>query len=242
MEDAERIPSSAEPPTDLSYPSVDEELVGFDDHAENIIIKLRRGIINVDVISIVGRAGIGKTALARKTYNSRSIIDHFDVRAWCSVGQIYNVWTLSLEILKQTGGDRYVNVDYPNKEVRKYLYGRRDLIVLDDIWENKGCDDLLFCFPSRETGSRIMVTTRNAELARYMKRDSDPYFPPFLRDEENNNNNNKLTVFPHKSCPLELRSVGPLVAKKCKGLPFLVIMIAGILFRKKKKKRSIFVA
>ncbi|KAM3269349.1 hypothetical protein P3S67_030231 [Capsicum chacoense] len=107
MEDAERIPSSAE---DLSYPSVDEELVGFDDHAENIIIKLRRGIINVDVISIVGMAGIGKTALARKIYNSRSIIDHFDVRAWCSVGQIYNVWTLSLEILKQTGGDRYVNV------------------------------------------------------------------------------------------------------------------------------------
>ncbi|KAM3359291.1 hypothetical protein P3S68_022224 [Capsicum galapagoense] len=170
----------------------DEELVGFDDHAENIIIKLRRGIINVDVISIVGMAGIGKTALARKTYNSRSIIDHFDVRAWCSVGQIYNVWTLSLEILKQTGGDRYVNVDYPYKEVRKYLYGRRDLIVLDDIWENKACDDLQFCFPSRETGSRIMVTTRNADLARYMKRDSDPYFPPFLRD-----NNNKPSVFSH---------------------------------------------
>ncbi|KAM3328326.1 hypothetical protein P3S68_033018 [Capsicum galapagoense] len=63
MEDVERIP-----PTELSYPSVDEELVGFDDHAENIIEKLwGRGSVS-DVTSIVGMARIGKTALAKKIY------------------------------------------------------------------------------------------------------------------------------------------------------------------------------
>ncbi|KAM3203679.1 hypothetical protein P3L10_031305 [Capsicum annuum] len=199
MEDVERIP-----PTELSYPSVDEELVGFDDHAENIIEKLwGRGSVS-DVISIVGMAGIGKTAL------------------------------LSLEILKQTGGDRFVNVDDPDDMVRKHLFGKRYLIVLDDLWESNAWDDLHSCFPSWETGSRIMVKTRNVELTRYMSWRSDPYLLPFLRDEESWELLQKK-VFQGESCPLELRSVRTLVDKQCKGLPFLIIMIAGILSRKERE-------
>ncbi|KAF3636026.1 putative mediator of RNA polymerase II transcription subunit 25-like [Capsicum annuum] len=183
MEDVERIP-----PTELSYPSVDEELVG----------------------------------------------EHFDVQAWCSVGQVYNVRKLSLEILKQTGGDRFVNVDDPDDMVRKHLFGKRYLIVLDDLWESNAWDDLHSCFPSWETGSRIMVKTRNVELTRYMSWRSDPYLLPFLRDEESWELLQKK-VFQGESCPLELRSVGTLVDKQCKGLPFLIIMIAGILSRKERE-------
>ncbi|KAM3269467.1 hypothetical protein P3S67_030349 [Capsicum chacoense] len=234
MEEVERIPSSAEPPAEISYTSVDEELVGFDDHAKNII-KIVRGWSNyLDVISIVGIAGIGKTALARKIFNSRSIIDHFDVRAWCSLGQIYNVRKLFIEILRQITGDSYVNVDDPDDMLRRKLYGKRYLIVLDDIWESKAWDDLTRCFPNVERGSRIMVTTRNAELARYIRLYTEPYLLPFLRDEESWELLQKK-VFRGESCPLELRSVGPLVAKQCKGLPFLIIMIAGILSRKKRE-------
>ncbi|KAM3269466.1 hypothetical protein P3S67_030348 [Capsicum chacoense] len=183
MEDVERIP-----PTELSYPSVDEEPVG----------------------------------------------EHFDVQAWCSVGQVYNVRKLSLEILKQIGGDTFVNVDDPDDMARKHLFGKRYLIELDDLWESNAWDDLYSCFPSWETGNRIMVTTRNVELTRYMSWRSDPYLLPFLRDEESWELLQKK-VFRGESCPLELRSVGPLVAKKCNGLPFLIIIIAGILSRKKRE-------
>ncbi|XP_047261675.1 putative late blight resistance protein homolog R1B-17, partial [Capsicum annuum] len=178
-------------------------------------------------------AGIGKTALGRKIYSDVSIIGHFDVRAWCSVGQAYNVRKLFLEILKQITGDRFVNVDDPHSMVRKTLFGKRYLIVLDDISEYEAWDDLLPCFPSLGNGSRIMVTTRNVQLTRYMSWRSDPYLLPFLRDEESWELLQKK-VFQGESCPLELRSVGTLVAKKCKGLPYLIIMIAGILSRKKR--------
>ncbi|PHU02070.1 hypothetical protein BC332_27321 [Capsicum chinense] len=116
----------------------------------------------------------------------------------------------------------------------KELYGKRYLIVLDDIWERESWDDLTRCFPRLERGSRIMVTTRNAELAQYIRLYSEPYLLPFLREEESWELLQKK-VFRGESCPLELRSVGPLVAKQCKGLPFLIIMIAGILSRKKRE-------
>ncbi|PHT96718.1 hypothetical protein BC332_34355 [Capsicum chinense] len=234
MEEVERIPSSAEPPTELSYPSVGEKLVGSDDDANNIIKKLTAGPRGLDVISIVGMAGIGKTALAGMVCRDVSVNCHFDVRAWCSLGQIYNVRKLIIEILRQITGDRYVNVDDPDDMLRKELFGKRYLIVLDDIWESESWDDLTRCFPREENRSRIMVTTRNAELARYIRLYSEPYLLPFLRDEESWELLQKK-VFRGESCPLELRSVGPLVAKQCKGLPFLIIMIAGILSRKKRE-------
>ncbi|PHU02066.1 hypothetical protein BC332_27317 [Capsicum chinense] len=234
MKEVERILSSAEPPTELSYPSVGEKLVGSDDDANNIIKKLTAGPRGLDVISIVGMAGIGKTALAGMVCRDVSVNCHFDVRAWCSLGQIYNVRKLFIEILRQITGDRYVNVDDPDDMLRKELFGKRYLIVLDDIWESESWDDLTRCFPREENRSRIMVTTRNAELARYIRLYSEPYLLPFLRDEESWELLQKK-VFRGESCPLELRSVGPLVAKQCKGLPFLIIMIAGILSRKKRE-------
>ncbi|PHT29774.1 hypothetical protein CQW23_30622 [Capsicum baccatum] len=63
---------------------------------------------------------------------------------------------------------------------------------------------------------------------------SDPYLLPFLRDEESWELLQKK-VFQGESCPLELRSEGTLIAKQCKRLPFLIIMIAGILSRKERE-------
>ncbi|MCD7472536.1 hypothetical protein HAX54_013794 [Datura stramonium] len=170
IEICERIPASVKPSTRLSYRSIDEELVGFDIEAEIIIEKLVRGTREMDVISIVGMAGLGKTSLAYKVYNNCSITIHFDVRVWCTVSQTYNKRNLLLGILRQIMGDKSDNVDYPADELRRHLMGRRYLVVLDDIWEPEAWDDLGLCFPCRENGSRIMVTTRNEELAR--KRDA----------------------------------------------------------------------
>ncbi|KAH0671777.1 hypothetical protein KY284_022864 [Solanum tuberosum] len=190
-------------------------------------------------------AGLGKTALARKIYNSHSIICHFDARAWCSVSQTYDRRELVLQILKQITGDHrsnYVNLDYPEDILRKCLYGKRYLIVLDNIWEVQAWDDFQACFPDRDNGSRIMVTTRNEELAMYMRRNSVPYSLPFLKDEKSWELLQKKVFQRGNSCPLELVNVGQLVAKKCKGIPSLIIMIAETLSREREASSWLKVA
>ncbi|XP_009613244.1 putative late blight resistance protein homolog R1B-12 [Nicotiana tomentosiformis] len=212
-----------------------EELVGFREYVNVMIRQLVREPRDLDVISIVGMAGQGKTALTRKVYNNHYIVDHFDVRAWCSISKIYNRRKLWLDILKQIKGDKRdtVDDDYSIADMlRKSLYGRRYLIILDDIWEVRAWDDLRLCFPNTENGSRIMVTTRDVHVAMHIKHHSDPCLLPFLKDEESWELLQKK-VFQGESCPLELLNVGPLVAKKCNGFPILIIMIAGILSRKK---------
>ncbi|KAH0671779.1 hypothetical protein KY290_023965 [Solanum tuberosum] len=218
------------------YPSIDEELVGFDDDAQNITKYLISGGKGLDVVSIVGMTGLGKTALARKIYNNPCINSHFDVRAWCSVSQTYNRRESLLQILKQITGDHrsnYVDLDYPEDILRRCLYKRKYLVVWDDFQA---------CFPDCRDGSRIMVTTRNEELAMYMRRDSVPYSLPFLKDETSWELLQKKVFQRGNSCPLELVKLGQLVAKKCKGIPSLIIMIIEILSREREASSWLKVA
>ncbi|KAH0671784.1 hypothetical protein KY290_023970 [Solanum tuberosum] len=227
------------------YPSIDEELVGFDDDAENITKYLVRGGKDLDVVSIVGMAGLGKTALARKIYNSPSIIDHFDVRAWCSVSQTYSRRELVLQNLKQITGDHhsnYVDLAYPEDILRRCLYGKRYLVVLDNIWDGKAWDDFQSCFPNFDRGSRILITTRDEGMASYVKGYSRPYSLRFLEDEKSWELLQKRVFQRGNSCPLELVNVGQLVAKKCKGIPSLIIMIAETLSREREASSWLKVA
>ncbi|XP_071939667.1 uncharacterized protein [Coffea arabica] len=68
-------------------PAVHEFMVDLRDQEECIISRLTRGYQHLDVVSIVGMPGLGKTTLARKVYNTRQIMHHFPVRAWCTVSE-----------------------------------------------------------------------------------------------------------------------------------------------------------
>ncbi|XP_009596957.1 putative late blight resistance protein homolog R1B-23 [Nicotiana tomentosiformis] len=224
--------STAEPSTRRSFPSTDDEVVGFEKDAESIMKKLAGGAKELDVISIFGMPGLGKTTLARKVYNNSSIVNHFDVKAWISVSQAYNRMKLLVEIFKQVTGDKREmkeDVDIADK-LQKTLKGRRYLIVLDDIWEVDAWEDLGLCFPKGEDGSRVIVTTRIEEVAKHLQHRSDPYSLRFLTPEESWELLQKK-VFQGESCPPDLQEAGLQVAKHCKGLPLVVVLIAGIIVK-----------
>ncbi|WMV48514.1 hypothetical protein MTR67_041899 [Solanum verrucosum] len=224
-------------PTRHSNPVTDEEIVGFGNDTEKMIQYLIRGTNELDVVPIVGMGGQGKTTIARKVYNSDNIVSHFDVLAWCIISQTYNRRTLLQEILSQVSGskDKGDKDDILADELRKILMSKRYLIVLDDMWDCMAWDDLRFCFPDVGNRSRIVVTTRLEKVGEQVKYHTDPYSLPFLTTEESCQLLQRK-VFQQEGCPPELQYVSLEIAKKCKGLPLVVILVAGIIKKRKSEE------
>ena len=106
-------------------------IVGFKEERNWIFNKLTNGPTDLDVISITGMLGSGKTTLAYKIYNDKSVSRHFDIRAWCIVGQEYDEKKLLDKMFNQvTSSDLKLNdnVDVVDK-LRTQLYKKRYLIV-----------------------------------------------------------------------------------------------------------------
>ncbi|PHU17074.1 hypothetical protein BC332_12769 [Capsicum chinense] len=137
-------------------------IVSFEEETEWIIRKLTSGPSEVDVIFIVGMPGLGKTTLAYKVYTDKSVVDHFDIHAWCTVDQERNEKKLLQKIFNQVIGlEERFNEDNIDDDVadklRRQFFGRRYLIVLDDLWDTAMWDELTRPFPTEfQKGSRVI--------------------------------------------------------------------------------------
>lgn len=218
---------------------INEEIVGFEDVKDELIGKLKGGSSGLDVISIVGMAGLGKTTLANKLYSDESVVSHFNIHAHCCVSQEYTRKDLLLAILRNITDERAkLRRETENEladRLRKLLMFKRYLLLIDDVWETSAWDDLKLCFPEHNMGSRIILTTRHYEVASYAKHDSDPHMLRSLNNDESWMLLNKK-VFNNESFPFILRDAGQEIVRKCDGLPLSIILIAGILIRMKKEK------
>nr|GMD29509.1 putative late blight resistance protein homolog R1B-16 isoform X2 [Ipomoea batatas] len=113
---------------------------------ENLV--LTRGPGELDVISITGMAGLGKTTLANKVYCLDTVASHFHVRAWCCVSQEYDLKDLMHNIYSQViGCKNQMREDDIAEKLRRFLLGKRYLIVLDDIWTTKAWEELSRALP-----------------------------------------------------------------------------------------------
>ncbi|PHT48502.1 hypothetical protein CQW23_12710 [Capsicum baccatum] len=105
-------------------------IVGFEEETEWIIRKLMSGPNEIDVISIVGMLGIGKSTLAYRVYYDKYDVGHFKVRAWCTVDQEHNEKKMLQKIfnqvisLKERVGENDIDDEVADK-LRKRLFGKR---------------------------------------------------------------------------------------------------------------------
>ncbi|KAL7163299.1 hypothetical protein ACSBR2_039403 [Camellia fascicularis] len=222
----------------------DEEItVGFDDEVLTIKELLAGGKKQLQMISIVGMPGLGKTTLARKLYNDPYITHYFHIRAWTYASQLPTKTDMLLDILRslnvRTDDDKDKNLtnEKLGKKLYKQLKGKRYLIVIDDLWDIGAWVHLKMYFPNDNNGSRVMFTSRLKEMAMHASPDCHPHCLRFLTEEESWELL-RWKVFQNESCPPELIEIGKQIMKKCEGLPLAIVVIAGLLARTIKTQES----
>ncbi|XP_057802302.1 putative late blight resistance protein homolog R1A-10 [Salvia miltiorrhiza] len=194
---------------------------------------------NLEVIPIVGMGGIGKTTLAKCVYDDPLTVQRFDIRVWVTVSQDYNadvVLSALLASMEEFDKDRSEeskdrskeDEELPGAKVHKILKGRRYLLVMDDIWSTDAWDDVRIILPDDGNGSRVMLTTRETDVAAYACRLSCPHKMRFM-DEAQSWNLLQQKVFAHLDCPPGLENIGKEIARSCKGLPLAIVVVAGLL-------------
>ncbi|KAG5575732.1 hypothetical protein H5410_055866 [Solanum commersonii] len=218
-----------------------EVTVGHEKEESQIIDQLLdKHESELDVISIVGMPGLGKTTLAKKEYNNTLVASHFKIRAWCTVSQKYNKSKVLWEILQQvTGSEEKGSEDDLAEKLRRALLDKRYLIVLDDVWDIATGEMLISCFPKFNRGNRIILTSRISKVASQVKCRTDPLDLQVLTPEKSWELFEKR-VFGEGSCPAELSDVGHKIVKKCKGLPLAIVLIAGVIVRGQKKEKDLW--
>ncbi|KAF3659828.1 putative polygalacturonase QRT2-like [Capsicum annuum] len=120
--------------------------------------------------------------------------------------------------------------------LQKSLKGKRFLIVLDDIWSCEVWDGMRRCFPTEDfnAGSRILLTTRNNEVACYADTENLSMQMNFM-DQDESWNLFKRASFSNEALSSEFETIGKKIAEKCHGLPLTIVVVAGLL----KSKREI---
>ncbi|XP_017629254.1 putative disease resistance protein RGA4 [Gossypium arboreum] len=194
---------------------------------------------NVCIIPIVGFGGLGKTALAQFVYEM--VKDHFEMRIWVCVSNIFDLKIIVKNIIKSVANyapDQNLEMDQLQKQLRDEIHGKKYLLVLDDIWNEEWEQwvSLKKLLMGGAKGSRIIVTTRSLRVAKITSK-CQPHVLKGLSDDD------AWSLF--KEIAFEQRStdstssefveIGKQILERCGGVPLVIRTIAGTLSFKNSK-------
>lgn len=217
---------------------IDEKIdvVGFENEAAKLKELLTQGEDQRrHVISIAGMGGSGKTTLAKNVYHD--IKKDFESCAWINVSQEYSIIdilhkTIAQVVTLQQQGDEKKWTKNPGPELLGHLKEKKYLIVFDDVWEKTVWDELRNYLPDKNKQSRVLLTTRNKDVAKHADSSSEPIEPHLLNEEEGLNLLLRKALPEPENCPDELKKLGREMVVKCGRLPLAIVALGGLLSTK----------
>ncbi|XP_027062377.1 putative disease resistance protein RGA3 [Coffea arabica] len=191
-----------------------------------------QGRKRVQVISVVGAGGSGKTTLAQLLFNNDKVRNHFEVRNWICVSNPFDQKRIAKAILENAGkSSEESELDPLIQRIKETFSGKRFLLVLDDVWteDDSKWEPFQNSLKDGAPGSVILVTTRSHRVAAVvgtththqmaLMSDSDCWLIM------------QRIAFANKSGDLckKVERIGQKIAEKCKGLPLAAKTMGSLL-------------
>jgi Leucine-rich repeat (LRR) protein len=187
----------------------------------------------VSVIPILGMGGIGKTTLAQLVYNDKKVQSSFELKAWACVSEDFDVDRVTRTILQSLTSDNCDGKDrnWLQVKLKEKLQGKKFLVVLDDLWNEKYHDWTILRAPflGGALGSTIVITTRNQRVSsttgtipayRLQVLSDDACLSVFTQNALGESN---FGAHPN------LQDIGEKIVERCKGLPLAAKTLGGLL-------------
>ncbi|KAF7820490.1 putative disease resistance protein [Senna tora] len=223
---------------------LEEHIVGLDENINQVVGWLVTEDKHCRVVYIYGMGGLGKTTLAKNVYHHDAIRRHFDGFAWAYVSQQCkkrDIWEgILLKLTSPTKEGRDEILKMRDDELAKRLYEvqkeKQCLIILDDIWSNEAWEILRPAFPSENTRSKLVFTSRTTDIALRVDPECLLHKIGYLNEDQS------WALFQMKAFPRkddseytisnDLERLGREMVVKCAGLPLAIIVLGGLLATK----------
>ncbi|KAM3745353.1 hypothetical protein ACB098_06G120200 [Castanea mollissima] len=214
---------------------VASDVIGRDQDKENILKHLMDPSDgqSISVVPVVGIGGLGKIALAKLVFNDKKVIEHFEIKCWVCVSNVFVIKQLLVKIIKSIISENCSDLDEEQLQMllRNNLDGKKFFLVLDNVWnEDRGkWIELRNLLMGGANEIKILVTTHSLTIASMMGTMS-PYNLEVLLHED-------YVERQHRN----LVEIGDAIVKKCKEVPLAVKSLESLLYSKLDKRDWLFV-
>ncbi|KAF5186649.1 Disease resistance protein rps5 [Thalictrum thalictroides] len=191
---------------------------------------------DVQVLGLYGVGGVGKTTLMKKINNEMSKIKNdFDIVIWVVISSDVNMRTVQEAIGERLGlmpWPERVSLSSRASDLFNALFKVKFLILLDDVWKEINLQSIGIPLPTIQNKSKIVLTTRSLDVCGYMKARNNIEVKSLNKEHSWNLFKERVGLDTLNADP-EIPKLAEEVAKKCHGLPIVLITVGASMASKR---------